>query len=214
MIKSVIFDLDGTLLDTSTGVISSVKKTIEHYGFKELDREQLESFIGPPISKNMVRIYGVSEEEGVKIMQYFREIYTKGDIYRAEHYEGMQELLTTLKDRGFKVGGATYKREDMAQKLLEEKGLAKYFDVIHGADAYGRLTKADVVTMSIQDLGAAPEETVMVGDSENDAIGAKDAGALFVGVTYGFGFRTEEDIALFPNIGIAEKPLDILSFLD
>ena len=72
------------------------------------------------------------------------------------------------------------------------------------------MTKADIVNMTIRDLGFSPDETVMVGDSDNDAIGAADAGARFIGVTYGFGFSTPEDIDQFDNMGVAEKPLDIL----
>ena len=175
MIKSVIFDLDGTLLDTSEGVISSVKKMIEHYGFHDLTQAELESFIGPPISKSMERLYGVSDEEGVEQMLYFRKLYTKGvdaflageieevpDVFKGKIYPGMEELLQGLKDHGIKVGVATYKQEDQAKNLLGYKGLAKYFNVIHGADPYGKLTKAEVVALSIKDLGAAPEETIIL----------------------------------------------------
>ncbi len=210
MIRSIIFDLDGTLLDTSVGVLSSVKKMIEHYGLHNLDDDDMRSFIGPPINKNLERLYGLSPEKAMEAMSYFREEYPKGDIFRAEHYEGMDELLFSLGDLGFKVGVATYKREDMAKTLLEEKGLAKYFDVIHGSNAASNMTKADIVNLTIQDLGFSPDETVMVGDSDNDAIGAADAGAHFIGVTYGFGFSTPEDIDQFDNMGVAEKPLDIL----
>ena len=226
MIKSVIFDLDGTLLDTSEGVISSVLKMIKHYGYHDLTRAELESFIGPPISKSLVRLYGVSDEEGLEAMLYFRKLYTKGvdaflageteelpDVFNGEIYPGMEELLQGLKNHGIKVGVATYKQEDQAKKLLAYKGLAKYFDVIHGADPHGKLTKAEVVALSIKDLGAAPEETIMVGDSDNDAIGAEAAGALFLGVTYGFGFKTTDDVEGFKNVGVAATTYEALDII-
>ena len=202
MIRSIIFDLDGTLLDTSVGVLSSVQKMIEHFGLHNLDDDDMRSFIGPPINKNLERLYGMAPDKAMEAMSYFREEYPKGDIFRAEHYDGMDELLYSLKDLGFKVGVSTYKREDMAKTLLEEKGLAKYFDVIHGSNAASDLT--------IRDLGFEPDETVMVGDSDNDAIGAEEAGALFIGVTYGFGFSSPEEIEQYDPFGIAESPLDIL----
>ena len=210
MIRSIIFDLDGTLLDTSVGVLSSVQKMIEHFGLHNLDDDDMRSFIGPPINKNLERLYGMAPDKAMEAMSYFREEYPKGDIFRAEHYDGMDELLYSLKDLGFKVGVSTYKREDMAKTLLEEKGLAKYFDVIHGSNAASDMTKADIVNLTIRDLGFEPDETVMVGDSDNDAIGAEEAGALFIGVTYGFGFSSPEEIEQYDPFGIAESPLDIL----
>ena len=183
---------------------------IEHFGLHNLDDDDMRSFIGPPINKNLERLYGMAPDKAMEAMSYFREEYPKGDIFRAEHYDGMDELLYSLKDLGFKVGVSTYKREDMAKTLLEEKGLAKYFDVIHGSNAASDMTKADIVNLTIRDLGFDPDETVMVGDSDNDAIGAEEAGALFIGVTYGFGFSSPEEIEQYDPFGIAESPLDIL----
>ena len=213
MVKSVVFDLDGTLLDTSTGVISSVKKLIKKYGYRELTRAELETFIGPPISKSVERVFGVSPEEAMEAMQYFREEYPREDIYKADHYDGLEKLLADLKEGGFKVGVATYKREDMAKTLLEEKGLAKYFDVIHGSNREANLTKADVVAMTIRDLGHDSSETVMIGDSDNDAIGAEEANALFIGVTYGFGFKSRVDVEKYKNIGVAATPGEVLEII-
>ena len=214
MIKSVVFDLDGTLLDTSEGVFSSVLKMVEELNYRPLTESELRSFIGPPIRDTVVKIYGVSREEGMDAMNIFRKYYVQGDIYKGIIYPGLKELLIKLHESGIKVGVATYKREDQAKALLEEKGLAPLFDVIHGADPYGKLTKADVVALSIKDLGHAPEETVMIGDSDNDAIGASGAGALFIGVTYGFGFTSKADVDLYDNIGVSEDCAGIYPIIE
>ena len=213
MIKSVIFDLDGTLLDTSTGVLSSVKKTIEKFGFRELSEEELLTFIGPPINKQLQKVFNLPTGDAMAAMVYFRDVYPRGDIYKAEHYDGMQKLLADLKENGYMVGVSTYKREDMAKTLLKNKGLAEYFDVIHGSDAGATLIKADVVRMTIRDLGNSNSETVMIGDSDNDAIGAAGAGALFIGVTYGFGFKTASNVNEYPNIGVASQASEILDII-
>ena len=220
MIKSVIFDLDGTLMDTSEGIFSSVKKTVEHFGYRKLTQSELESFIGPPIGKSMIRHFGISDEETKDAIDFYRSKYSmdnkfgsEADLYKAKVYDGIEELVLALKDMGLKVGVATYKPEYMAQKLLEAKDLSKLFDVIHGVDIEGKLTKADVIEMSIKELGYNPKETVMVGDSDNDAIGAESSGTLFIGVTYGFGFKTSEDLSIFPNIGACPTAKDILKII-
>lgn len=214
MIKSVIFDLDGTLLDTSEGIISCVQKVIDHFGYGQLDDAGFKSFIGPPINRHLKEIFNISEEESIEAMNYFRGEYIKGDIYRAKVYPGLVDLLKKLRDSGYKTGVATYKREDQAISLLEEKGLLQLFDAVHGSDVAATLTKAEVVNLTINDLGAAASETVMIGDSDNDAIGAEGAGAHFIGVTFGFGFHDKYDIMKFRNIGAADSCEEIYSIVD
>ena len=211
-IKAVLFDLDGTLLDTSPGVLSSVKYTIEKMGFQSLSEDALEEFIGPPIRKKMAEVYGISDELAGTAMECFRQNYGREDLYKAEAYPGLIELLDELRQKGYLLGVATYKREDQAQSLLEKKGLARFFDVIHGSDADGKLTKADVVNLCIRDLAVPPQETVMIGDSLNDAVGAKEAGLKFIGVLYGFGFKSEKEIEALDHIGIAENCMGLKKY--
>ncbi len=213
-IKAVIFDFDGTLLDTSEGVIRSVKYMLDHLGYERLSEEMYSTFIGPPIHHRMKQLYGITDEEAKITMNVFREHYTKEDIFVASHYEGMDKLLLELNTDGYKLGVCTYKREDMAKLLLEDKGLAEYFRVIHGQDAEGRMSKTEVLQLTMKDLGVTPVETVMVGDAYTDAEGATGAGAHFLAVTYGFGFQTTEDALKYPNIGIAETPEEIREILE
>ena len=74
---------------------------------------------------------------------------------------------------------------------------------MHGADNFNRLTKADIVETCIRELGVGRKEVVLVGDTEHDAVGAANAGVDFIGVTFGFGFKTESDVGRYPNIGCA-----------
>lgn len=195
MIRSAVFDLDGTLLDTSEGVMSSVRRMIERCGLPPATQEQLRGFIGPPINKRLIELYGIAEDEAFAAMNIFRDEYIKGDLYRAVVYPHMAETIGRLRDKGIAVGVATYKREDQAKALLGHCGLAPLFDVIHGADPEARLTKADVLSMTVRELGFEPGETAMIGDSVNDVVGAAGASVPFIGVTYGFGFSCDEDVA-------------------
>ena len=213
MYKAVLFDLDGTLLDTGDGVISSVRYTIEKMKLPMLSDDELKTFVGPPIKKKMMEVFSLSDETSSEAMNIFRNHYGIEDIYIARVYDGLVELLEELKNEGYKLGVATYKREDQAKNLLQKFGLAEKFDVIHGSDKEGKLTKADVVNNCILDLNVNPKEAVLVGDSDNDAIGAKQAGLKFVGVTYGFGFKSETDVECFDNIGIANSCQEIVKYV-
>ena len=86
--KAILFDLDGTLLDTSEGVISSVQYTIDTLGYENLDAAQMRSFIGPPVHRRLREIYGISEEESLRAMNIFRSHYGGDDLLKAHAYEG------------------------------------------------------------------------------------------------------------------------------
>ena len=94
--KAILFDLDGTLLDTSEGVISSVQYTIDTLGYEKLDVGQMRSFIGPPVHRRLREIYGISEEESLRAMNIFRSHYGGDDLLKAHAYEGMKDLLLYL----------------------------------------------------------------------------------------------------------------------
>ena len=213
-IRAVIFDLDGTLLDTSEGVIRSLKYMIAKLGYDPIPEEMCRTFIGPPIHQRMKEVYGISDAEAKVSMNTFRDHYLEGDIFYAAHYDGMMEVLRSLRRDGYLLGVCTYKREDQVQVLLEKKGMAEHFHVIHGQDREGKLSKAEVLELTMKDLGVAPTETVMVGDAYTDAEGAARAGTFFLGVTFGFGFDSDEDVQSFQNIGVAHEPKEIIKILE
>lgn len=210
MYKAVIFDLDGTLLDTSLGIISSVKYAIKKNGYDELDNETMNSFIGPPIQKSFARVYGVSKEEADKVAADFRNHYSTVDLFKAELYNDIIKLLKLLKSKNIKIGVATYKREDYAKKLLDEFGITPYCDSIIGSDFEGKLTKSDIINLCIEELYEPKGNVVMVGDTVHDLDGAKNINVDFIAVTYGFGFKPNEEIECDK---ICNKPMDIIDFV-
>lgn len=157
--------------------------------------------------------FNLDEATAMEGMNVFRKHYGEEDIYIAEPYDGIEDLLVELRKLNIKTGVATYKREDQATKLLQKKGLYHFFDVVHGSDPDGKLSKADVVKLCIDDLGCQPTQVVMIGDSDNDAIGALGVGSHFIGVTYGYGFKDEESVRKFKNIGIVNKCSDIFRII-
>lgn len=198
--KAVLFDLDGTLADTSEGVYESVRYAAEKLGLKAADDELLKKFIGPPLQVTFSKEYGLSGERIDEAVKAFREFYGKEGVYMCAAYSGMNRLLYKLRECGLKVGTATYKREDYARELLHRRFTFK-FDTVRGADADGKLTKAEISALAVKDMDADISETVLVGDSSFDAEGAAAAGMDFIAVTYGFGFKDKADADKYPNVG-------------
>lgn len=187
--QAVLFDLDGTLLNTSEGILSSVKYTIGAMGLKPIGNDLFETFIGPPIQHTLQKIYHLDDATRDKAAAVFREHYSTVDLFKAKLYDGVLETLSELKKNGVKIAVATYKREDYTTKLLDVFGITQYCDCIQGSDFAGKLTKADIIELCIQKLALDRSKVLMVGDTEHDLIGANHAGVDFLAVTYGFGFK-------------------------
>lgn len=194
MYKYILFDLDGTLLDTTQGVIDAVKITITQYGFSMPSDEILKSFVGPPMQKTMGEVFDLDKETALLAANDFRANYKKYSLYKAELYPNIIEMFEKLIDKGFKIAIATNKSHENAEGIIKYFGLDKYCDYYMGSDLAGKLTKADIVEKCIEMLGADKAQTVLIGDSQFDLNGAKQAGIDFVGVTYGFGFKNPKDI--------------------
>ena len=147
MVKNVIFDLDGTLLDTKEGVIESAKYATRELGFEELPYETMLTFVGPPIQNSFMNYYGCDEGKAQIATDIFRDYYKNTALLLAEQYEGIYDLCKVLKTNGIKMSVATYKREDYALTLLRHFDFDKYCDPMHGADNSNVLKKEDIVRM-------------------------------------------------------------------
>lgn len=210
--EAVLFDLDGTVLDTSEGIAISVKDTIEHFGLPKYEYEDLLRFIGPPIEWSFEKKCNVTGDKLKEVASYFRERYANNNLLLARPYDGIYELMDFLKSKGIPMGIATYKRQEYATILLNHYRFNEYMDVMIGSDNEGKLTKADIINLCITKIGEGdPSKVLMVGDSKHDANGAKIVGAPFAGVSYGFGFGKfgGENIEEYDHVIYVDKPLDL-----
>lgn len=204
--KLVIFDVDGTLLDTSEGLLNSTIYTINQLGYDMPSQDVLCSFIGPRIQDSFHRVYGLTGEELDRAATVFRNHYKKGDVLLAKPYDGVYEILEWLKKMGMHIAVATNKRQDFVEELMGKYEFSPYIESVCGTDFEGKLQKADLIRMCIQGFSdCRTDEVVMIGDSSYDAIAAQDVGIDFIGVTYGFEFCTEEDVSRWANVGIADS---------
>ena len=207
--KCVIFDLDGTLLDTSPGIIESVKYATEKLGYPPLSQDTLLSFIGPPLQDSFMHCYGCTRAKTEELTDAYREHYRAGALLHATPYDGIFKLLEKLRSAGFITSVATSKPQTFAEQILAHFDF--HFHTIHGVDFAGKLGKADMIRLCIADADAAPSECFMIGDTEHDARGAKEAGVPFVGVSYGFG--NPEEMKKYPSLGTAETPMHVWRIL-
>lgn len=188
----VLFDLDGTLLDTSPGIFNSVRYAESQLGLDPIPDARLREFVGPP-PKSMYRsIYGLDEGQSLLAAQKHREYGRTRAIYEAQVYPGIRELLAGLKEKGYKLAVATLKAETIAQTILEYYGIAPFFDAIVGMDPAETLTKRLTIDLARQRTGTTGS-AILIGDSIYDYTGALEAGIDFLGVLYGFGFSPETD---------------------
>lgn len=187
--KAVLFDLDGTLIDSSEGIIKSVRYALDHYGMEEPDTEKLYRFIGPPLSESFQKYYGFTAEKACEAVDVYRERYNKIGIYECSLYPGVEECIRTLKRKGYRIGMASSKPEESCRRILEHFGILKLFDEVVGATFDGsRDRKEDVLREALRrwdDLLA--EDMYLIGDTIFDVEGAKAVGMACVAVTFGFG---------------------------
>lgn len=135
MYKYVLFDLDGTLTDSAEGITKSVQFALMQQGIMETDLTKLERFIGPPLTDSFVKYYGLDMEHTEKAVRDFRKRYEPVGIFENRTYDGIPQMLSSLKDAGVKLLVASSKPEIFVYKVLEQFKIKQYFDVIAGADS-------------------------------------------------------------------------------
>ena len=209
--KTILFDLDGTLTDSGEGIINCAVMTLEHYGCPIPDREELRSFVGPPLHETFIK-YGIPADQTDEAIRIYRSRYVPIGAYENTPYPGIRELLENLKTQGHTLYVATSKPEAMSVKILEHFGMAHYFDRICGASLDSSRSNKDDVIAYLLELSGRAENIVMVGDTKFDVIGAKAHGIPTIGVTWGYG--KEEDMVNAGAAAIARTMEQLLELLN
>lgn len=212
-IKYMIFDFDGTLADSSQGVIASIVYALESYGYQVPDDDILRKFFGPPLVDSFMQYIGVDEKTGEELTSKYRELYSDNAMYLVELYGGMRQLLEKLKVDGIKIAIASSKPKKFFDKLLKKLELTDMFDDVSGAALDEKGTeKKDIILKACENLGVRDKtEVIMVGDRKFDIDGAHAAGIKCIAVTYGFG-----DVQEFKKSGadhIVDSPEEIYALI-
>jgi phosphoglycolate phosphatase len=209
-LKLLVFDLDGTLIDSAQDLCNSVNATLKEFNHEPLPDPAIASFVGngaPMLMRRSLALASNLNPDDVdaalldKAYQFFLQYYREHKLDFTYAYEGVLEALKALHDVHEAPGGTrrtmavlTNKPVRPARGICEGLGLAAFFPYIYGGDSFAA-KKPDPMGLRklMEDTGAAPEETAMIGDSQVDMLTARNAGAWAVGCSFGFGPQTLMD---------------------
>ena len=209
----ILFDLDGTIVDSAPGITATLAYTFEQLGLPIPSPAELVAYVGPPILDSFRDLAGFTPEQSQHALDIYRPQYLKTGVFNAEVYPGIPELLKKIHASGVPLSLATSKPETPATLILEHYDLLKYFDVITGAsDDEKRSAKADVVAealVRLRDFGADVTHPVMVGDRSHDVHGAAAHDVPTIFVRWGYGSPAEE----VGTIGVADDAAELTRLL-
>lgn len=189
----ILFDLDGTLLNTEEGITKSIRHAWQHISGEVVDLKKLRIFIGPPLRSKFVEVFGLTQEQAEEMLRVYRERYMVRSKFETKLYPDVREVLTDLKKKGYILAVASSKNLTACMELLCHFDIDGFFDYIGGATDDGKISKkADVLKMTLERLGVEDvNRCILVGDTQYDAWGGREVGMDCLGVSYGFGTREE-----------------------
>lgn len=209
--KNYIFDLDGTLVNSSDEVLNCFSKAFEIAEY-QIDKTRLTSnVIGPPLKEIIKLIAPELEDEEIiqTVIKAFRQTYDFDENDISVMYAGMYEYLQALKASGARLFMATFKPMIPTQRLVKKFGLEPLFEDIYTIDKFGgKITKDEMISHIISTYNLQKDETVMIGDAASDMTAAKKAGVFGLGVLWGYGNDKE------PLMQAADCVVDKVSSLD
>lgn len=194
-LRLLIFDLDGTLIDSKTDLVASVNAMREQMGLARLDPQVVLSYVGQGVAALIRRAVGerAAEDELARATVIFLDYYRRHLLDNTVPYPGVREALEDLQDRTMAV--LTNKDIDLSREILSGLRLSHYFSAIYGDRSF-RWRKPDPIGVIklMQDAGASARQTMIIGDSDTDILTGRNAGVWTCGVTYGFGAQTLEAV--------------------
>ena len=203
----VLLDLDGTLIDSSPGILQSLHDGFTAAGVPVPATDVLRTFIGPPIHDSMRRV-GVPEARVADVVAAYRESMGARGMYQASVYPGVLDALGELRAAGLRLAVATAKPEVLAVPVCDHLGLAPLLDGVVGAPLDEGVTKGDVVARAVT---LFPGAAAMVGDREHDVHGAAENGLPCLGVRWGFAAPDELEDA--GAVAVVTSPAELVGAL-
>jgi phosphoglycolate phosphatase len=212
-IKLLIFDLDGTLIDSQLDLVHSINAMLWHFGKPELPAEAIATYVGDGAPMLVRRALGDPEDEHFvqEALNYFLAYYREHKLDNTRAYEGVLEALRSIRQtnngRPRKMAVLSNKPVNPSRAIIEGLGLAEFFGQVYGGNSFPTKKPDPLGAQKVlEETGCRPHETVIVGDSSNDVLTGRNAGLWTIGVRYGFAPQTLE---LTPPDVLVETPQEL-----
>ncbi|MBP1751744.1 MAG: superfamily hydrolase [Geobacteraceae bacterium] len=195
--RLVIFDLDGTVIDSLDDLTDTTNHMLSRMGRNTLGREEVRTLVGQGAKRLVERaLPGAAPEELERALGMFLTYNEAHIVEKTRLYPGVREALALLRDRGFRLAVISNKNEVLCRKVIHALGVDGYFEAVVGADTTPfRKPSPEPVLRLLHDFGVAPAQAAIIGDSINDVAAGQAAGVVTVGCTYGYGSLSELETA-------------------
>ncbi len=208
----ILFDLDGTLCDSERGIAQCISAALDYYKIP-YDDAILHKMVGPPFRVSMREFFGVDDERVEGMISIYRGLYDVDGWRNCNVYDGIESLLSRLKEDGFRLAVATSKPLRFTEKMIKELDLAKYFEFVGGAESdSSRDSKTAVIEYVFENMNITDKsKVVIVGDRLYDIVGAKNTGISSIGALWGYG--TQEELESYGADYVFATPDEVYEFL-
>jgi pyrophosphatase PpaX len=209
-ITTILFDLDGTLIDTNDLIIQSYLHTLEKYFPNKYKREDVLPFMGP----SLVDVFGpMNPEKSEEMIQTYRDFNISNHDLLVKEFDGVYETVKTLKEKNFKLGIVTTKMSNVVKMGLKLSKLDEFFEVVVAVDHVKKIKPdPEPLLLALEQLGSVPGEALMVGDNYHDIVGGKNAGTKTAGVAW--SLKGREFLESYQPDYMLEKMHDLLPIVE
>jgi phosphoglycolate phosphatase len=216
-IKLLIFDLDGTLIDSRLDLVHSVNAMLRHFHRPELPADIIATYVGDGAPMLIRRAFGDPQDDDflAQALEYFLSYYRVHKLDHTRAYAGIPEALEALRqgrngDRR-RMAVLSNKPVNPSRQIVEALGLKPFFDQVYGGNSFAtKKPDPEGARRLMQEAGARPEETIVIGDSSIDVLTGQNAGAWTCGVTYGFAPQT---LQVLPPDVVVDSPQELAQAL-
>ena len=212
MTRLIIFDMDGTLVDSWPGMQYCYNQTFKEYGREDMTNDEFVSGFVGNLTENLSTMLHIDGDELERAVRIFREHYRDRGHALSTPFPGMMDLVRQLHSEGFRLGIATMILQQYAVDILDELKIRDCFDVIEGSDITGERSKADMIRNCMVKTGVSNDNTVMIGDGFNDQKAAEKSKVGFITAAYGYGITVQNCEEY--NIECAPRPEDVRKAID
>ena len=211
-VRNLLFDLDGTLVDSRRTFVDSIRYALQKMGLVSASAGDVEALIGKPLLDIFTGHYGLDSDRALQAIDTYRDYYDSLKQAGTTVYDGVREGLAELNSGGYRLFLATVKPTRIAEKVLADLDLRVHFDGVAGASmGPERRKKAAIIAFALSEYGLDPASSLMIGDRDQDIDGARENGLPAIAVSWGFG-GTEEFERARPAYR-ADRFEDVLSLL-